>query len=66
MVLNYKIRISLKGWGFMWNKTETIILRLSRNDERKIRDKAIKDNKSITEYIKQVCIYNPWIENYEE
>lgn len=50
----------------MGNKTETIILRLSRNDERKIRDKAIKDNKSITEYIKQICIYNPWIESYEE
>ncbi|MBQ8999865.1 MAG: hypothetical protein IJ086_14410 [Clostridium sp.] len=50
----------------MGNKTETIILRLSRNDERKIRDKAIKDNQSITEYIKQICIYKPWIENYEE
>ena len=50
----------------MGNKTETIILRLSRNDERKIRDKAIINNKSITEYIKQICIYDPWIENYEE
>ena len=50
----------------MGNNTETIILRLSRNDERKIRDKAIKDNKSITEYIKQISIYNPWIESYEE
>ena len=29
----------------MGNRTETIILKLSRNDERKIRDKAIKDNK---------------------
>ena len=47
-------------------KTETVILRLSRNDERKLRDKAIKDNKRITEYIKKVCIYDPWIENYEE
>ena len=46
----------------MGNRTETIILKLSRNDERKIRDKAIKDNKSITEYIKQICIYDPWIE----
>lgn len=50
----------------MGNRTETIILKLSRNNERKIRDKAIKYNKSITEYIKQICIYDPWIKNYEE
>lgn len=50
----------------MGGRTETIILKLSRNDERKIRDKAIRDNKSITEYIKKICIYDPWIENYEE
>lgn len=50
----------------MGSNTETIILKLSRENERKLRDKAIKDNKSITEYIKQICIYKPWIENYEE
>ena len=50
----------------MRNRRETIILKLLRNDERKIRDKAIKDNKSITEYIKQICIYDLWIEHYEE
>lgn len=50
----------------MRNRTGTIILKLSRSNERKIRDKAIKNNKSITEYIKQVCIYKPWIENYGE
>ena len=50
----------------MVNRTETIILKLSRNDERKIRDKAIINNKSITEYIKQICIYDPWIENRSE
>lgn len=50
----------------MNNKTETIILRLSRENEKIIRDKAIKDNKSIIEYIKKICIYDPWLENYED
>lgn len=50
----------------MGSNTKTIILKLSRENERKLRDKAIKDNKSITEYIKKICIYDPWLENYEE
>jgi hypothetical protein len=50
----------------MRNYTETIILKLSKEKERKIREKALKDNISIEEYIKKICIYEPWLEIYEE
>ena len=36
----------------MGNRTETIILKLSRNDERKIRDKAIRKLKHPSKWIK--------------
>ncbi|WP_195999362.1 hypothetical protein [Clostridium sp. 1001271B_151109_B4] len=50
----------------MRNRIETIILRLSKENEKMIREKAIKENITIEEYIKKICIYDPWLENYEE
>ena len=50
----------------MNERIETIILRLSNENEKLLRDKAIKDNITIEEYIKKICIYDPWLENYEE
>ena len=50
----------------MNERIETIILRLSKENEKLLRDKAIKDNITIEEYIKKICIYDPWLENYEE
>lgn len=50
----------------MSNRTKIITLKLSREYERKIRNKAINDNISIVEYIKKVCIYDPWLEIYKE
>lgn len=50
----------------MGNNTETIILKLSKENEIKIRNKAIEDNMSIVDYIKRICIYDPWLENYKE
>lgn len=48
----------------MSNRKETIILKLSKYNERKIRNKAIINNKSVNEYIKKICIYDPWITKY--
>ena len=50
----------------MGNRIETIILRLSKENEKMIREKAIKENITIEEYIKKICIYDPWLDNYEE
>ena len=50
----------------MNERIETIILRLSKENEKLLRDQAIKDNITIEEYIKKICIYDPWLENYEE
>lgn len=50
----------------MGNRIETIILRLSKDNEKMLREKAIKENITIEEYIKKICIYDPWLENYEE
>lgn len=50
----------------MGNRIETIILRLSKENEKMLREKAIKENITIEEYIKKICIYDPWLENYEE
>ena len=50
----------------MNERIETIILRLSKENEKLLRDKDIKDNITIEEYIKKICIYDPWLENYEE
>lgn len=50
----------------MGNNTESIILKLSKENEMKIRERATKYNMSIEEYIKRICIYDPWIESHEE
>ena len=50
----------------MNERIDTIILRLAKENEKLLRDKAIKDNITIEEYIKKICIYDPWLENYEE
>ena len=44
----------------MNNKIETIILRLSKENEKILKEKATKQNVTIEEYIKKVCIYDPW------
>lgn len=49
----------------MNNKIETIILRLSKENEKISKEKAIKQNVTIEEYIKKVCIYDPWLKEYE-
>ena len=49
----------------MNNKIETIILRLSKENEKILKEKATKQNVTIEEYIKKVCIYEPWLKEYE-
>ena len=54
------------GCWLMGNNTESIILKLSKENEIKIKEKAMQYNMTIEEYIKRICIYEPWIESYEE
>lgn len=49
----------------MNNKIETIILRLSKENEKILKEKATKQNVTIEEYIKKVCIYDLWLKEYE-
>ena len=50
----------------MKNVVEKIVKERIKENEKLLRDKAIKDNITIEEYIKKICIYDPWLENYEE
>ena len=46
-------------------KTTSFVLRLSKENEKILKEKAIKQNVTIEEYIKKVCIYDPWLKEYE-
>lgn len=49
----------------MNNKIETIILKLSKENEKILKEKANKQRITLEDYIKKVCIYDPWIEEYD-
>ena len=38
---------------------------LSKENKKILKEKAIKQNVTIEEYIKKVCIYDPWLKEYE-
>ena len=46
--------------------SEIIILYITRDLDKKIRDKAIEEGVSIYDYIKRICIYKPWFDLFEE
>ena len=44
---------------------DAVIAELSKENEKILKEKAIKQNVTIEEYIKKVCIYDPWLKEYE-